>query len=283
MHLAGPAARVHTEKSAVGEARGVRVDAVGQAALLPYLLEEAGAHAAAEGGVEHTQRPAAVVGAGEARYAEDDVSLLGPAVQHLDPARGTQGAGAFARCDQDGVRAGQGARALEGLADLSYDRGVVDVAGGGDDQVGGVVVLLVEAGDLAAVQRVDRVDGAEDRTAEGRVAEHRVREQVVHAVTRVVLGHRDLFEDDAALGVDVLGGDQRAGQHVADDVDGQWQVGVEDPRVVAGVLLRREGVHLAADRVDRGRDVEGAALGRALEQEVFEVVRRAVQAGRLVA
>lgn len=175
------------------------------------------------------------------------------------------------------------AGALEGLADLAYDRGVVDVAGGGDDQVGGVVVLLVEAGDLTAVQRVDRVDGAEDRAAQGRVAEHRVREQVVHAVARVVLGHRDLFEDDATFGVDVLDGDQRAGQHVADDIDGQRQVGVEDPRVVAGVLLRREGVHLAADRVDRGRDVEGAALGRALEEEVLEVVRRAVQAGRLVA
>ena len=53
--------------------------------------------------------------------------------------------------------------------------------------------------------------------------------------------------------------DQRAGQHVADDVDGQRQVGVEHPRVVAGVLLGREGVHLAADRVDRGGDVQGAA------------------------
>ena len=89
-------------------------------------------------------------------------------------------------------------------ADLAYDLGVVDVAGGGDDEVRGVVVLLVEAGDPVRGERVDRVDGAEDRAAEGGVAEHGVREQVVHAVARVVLGHRDLFEDDAALGVDVL-------------------------------------------------------------------------------
>ena len=103
---------------------------------------------------------------------------------------------------------------------------------------------------------VDRVDGAEDRAAEGGVAEHGVREQVVHAVARVVLGHRDLFEDDAALDVDVLLEDQRAGEHVADDVDGERQVGVEHARVVARVLLRGERVHLAADRVDRGGDVQ---------------------------
>ena len=42
---------------------------------------------------------------------------------------------------------------------------------------------------------VDRVDRAEDRAAERGVAEHGVREQVVHAVARVVLGHGDLFED----------------------------------------------------------------------------------------
>src|SRR5690606_29908193 len=72
---------VYAEQSAVGEAGGVRVHAVGQAALLADLLEQAGGHAAAEGGVEHAERPAAVVGAGQAGHAEDDVGLLGPAVE----------------------------------------------------------------------------------------------------------------------------------------------------------------------------------------------------------
>lgn len=139
---------------------------------------------------------------------------------------------------------------LEGPADLAYDGGVVDIARGRDDQMGRVVVLLVEAADTVGAQRVDRVDRAENGTAEGAVAEHRLREQIVHAVARVVLRHRDLFEDDTALGVDVVLEDQRSGEHVADHVDGERQVGVEHARVVAGVLLRRERVHLTADRVD---------------------------------
>ena len=102
----GPAARVDAEEAAVGEARGVRVHAVGEAALLPDLLEEPGAHAAAEGGVEHAERPAAVVGAGQARHAEDDVGLLGLAVEQLDAARGAQRRG--------GRRAGRRARRRRG-------------------------------------------------------------------------------------------------------------------------------------------------------------------------
>ena len=101
--------------------------------------------------------------------------------------------------------------------------------------------------------RLDRVDGAEDRAAERGVAEHRRGELVVHDVAGVVVVHGDLLEDHAALGLDVLGADQRIGHDVADDVDGQRQVGVEHPRVVAGVLLGGEGVHLAADGVDRRR------------------------------
>ena len=277
-HPARLAAGVDAEHAAVGVGGGVGVHRVGQAALLADLLEQPGAHAAAEGGVEHAERPAALVGAGQAGHAEHDVGLLG--------ARG-RGSRRGPRCGWCGRRsrgaagtasASRSAPARsKARADLAYDRGVVDVAGRGDDQVGRVVVLAVEAGDLVAGQRVDGLDGAEDRAAERGVAEQRGGEQVVHLVAGVVLGHGDLFEDDAALGVDVLLADQRAGEHVADHVDGQRQVGVEHPRVVAGVLLGGERVHLAADRVDRGGDVERAAPLGALEQQVFQVVGGAVE------
>ena len=68
------------------------------------------------------------------------------------------------------------------------------------------------------------------------------------------------------------------GDHVAEHVDRQRQVLVEDPRVEAGVLLGGEGVELTADRVERDRDVERGALRGALEQQVLEEVRAAVQA-----
>ena len=211
-------------------------------------------------------------------HAEDDVGLLGLAADQLDAGRAVR----IARRPSRGA-IGRGVACLAGRRPSRRPRGpgddlvVVDVARGGDDQVRRVVVLLVEAAMRSAVQGVDGVDRAEDRAAERGVAEHGVREQVVHAVARVVLVHGDLFEDHAALGVDVRRADQRAGQHVADDVDGERQVGVEHPRVVAGVLLGGEGVHLAADRVDGGGDVQRAALRGALEEQVLEVVRGAVQ------
>ena len=75
----------------------------------------------------------------------------------------------------------------------------------------------------------------------------------------IVVVHGDLFEDHAALGVDVLRVEQRAGHHVRQDVDGQRQVGVEHPGVVAGVLLGRERVQLTADRVDGRGDLQRRA------------------------
>ena len=81
-------------------------------------------------------------------------------------------------------------------------------------------------------------------------------------VVGVVVVHRDLVEDHVTLGLDVVGGDQRGGDHVAEHVDRERQVLVEHARVEAGVLLGGEGVELTADRVERDRDVEGGALRR---------------------
>ena len=104
-------------------------------------------------------------------------------------------------------------------------------------------------------------------------AEHRVGELLVDEVAGVVVAHRDLFEDHVALGLDVVRAQQRGRHEVADDVDRQRQVGVEHPRVEAGVLLAGEGVHLAADGVERGGDVQRRAARGALEQQVLEEVR----------
>ena len=49
---------------------------------------------------------------------------------------------------------------------------------------------------------------------------------------------------------------------VGEDVDGQRQMLIEHLDVVAGVFLCGERVELAADRIDRLRDVFGAAASR---------------------
>src|SRR6185437_8363916 len=95
--------------------------------------------------------------------------------------------------------------------------------------------------------------------------------------------HRDLFEHDAALDVDVAPGDGRVQHDVADDVDGQRQIAVEHGRVEAGVLLLGERVELAADSVHGRGDVERRACVGALEQQMFEEVAGTGKAGHLVA
>ncbi len=145
---------------------------------------------------------------------------------------------------------------VECLRHQPHDLGVVEVAGHSDHHVLGPIPAAVVTVNGVALQCVDRFDGAENRPAQRRVTEQRLGESIVHDIAGIVFVHRDLFEDDAAFRVDVSGAHDRRRHHVGDDVDRQRQIVVEHPRVEAGVLLRREGVHLAADRIERRRDLQ---------------------------
>ncbi len=94
------------------------------------------------------------------------------------------------------------------------------------------------------------------------LAVHRLGEEVVHLVAGLVVVHRDLFEDHASLSLHIGLGEDGVDHEVAHDIDRERQVGVEYPRVVAGVLLRGEGVRLAADGLDRRRDLQRGAAPR---------------------
>ena len=67
-----------------------------------------------------------------------------------------------------------------------------------------------------------------------------------------------------------------------EQIDGERQMLVEHLDVVARVFLRRERVELAADRVDRLRDVFGGARVGALEEHVLDEVRDAAALVALV-
>ena len=103
----------------------------------------------------------------------------------------------------------------------------------------------------------DGLLGADDVAAERVVA---VEELVVDAadeVARRVEVHVHLLDDDALLALDLLGVEARVADHVDEHVERDVAGAGGALDVVARVLLAGEGVELAADPVDLGRDVAG--------------------------
>ena len=78
------------------------------------------------------------------------------------------------------------------------------------------------------------------------------------------------------------GAERRVQHDVGQDVHRQRQMLVEHLDVVAGVFLRGERVELAADRIDRLRDVLGRPRRRALEQHVLDKMGDAAALGRFM-
>ena len=232
--------------------------------MLADLLEQPRRGAAAERGVEHAEGVAAVVGAGQPVDAEHQVDLLERAGRRRRR-RSTYDGRARPRRTGSGRTAAsvEEAGAGERRAHLAYDGRVVDVAGDRDDHVARAVVAPVEARDLVAGQRRDRLDGA--RRSAGPAASRPRPASAKRLCTTssgssscIAISSR-ITSRSASTSSAVI---SRGGDHVAEHVDGQRQVLVEDPRVEAGVLLGGEGVELTADRVERDRDVQRRALAR---------------------
>src|SRR5680860_1546454 len=190
--LAGP--HVGRDQAGVGVLLAVGADRVGEAALLAYLAEEPRGGRAAEDRVEHGEPVAALVVAHDARRAEADVVLLG--VLRVE-AQAARGGGLLGR--RRAIR--PGGRRDEALGERD-DLFVLEVAGGADDDVGAGVAVLAVGLDVRHRDRGDHLGLAEHAPAQ-RVRARRGRgDDVVDAVLRLVLVHRDLLQHDVALGVD---------------------------------------------------------------------------------
>ncbi len=85
------------------------------------------------------------------------------------------------------------------------------------------------------------------------VSEHRLGEEIVDELLRGVLDHRDLFQNDFPLGVEI--GECRREDHVGHHVERGLDVLVEDARIDDGVVAGGGRVQLAAERVEDLRDL----------------------------
>ena len=90
------------------------------------------------------------------------------------------------------------------------------------------------------------------------VLEEVLGEDLVHQVVGIVLVHLDLFQDDAALARDLLGVEDRMQHHVAENIDRDRQMLIQNFDVEADGFFAGEGVHVAADGVHLAGDVFGA-------------------------
>ncbi|GMA96750.1 hypothetical protein GCM10025881_35740 [Pseudolysinimonas kribbensis] len=160
---------------------------------------------------------------------------------------------------------------------------VVDGSGDGDHEVLRSVVGPVVRPDGLAPDGLDRGGAAPDGPPERVVAEDGLEQPLPHDIRRIVVGRRELLEDDPAFALELLGVENRRGDHVGQHGHGHRQVDVAHLGVVTGVLLRGQGVVLSAHLVEAHGDVEGRAGRGALEQQMLEEVGGAVGRRLLVA
>ena len=150
---------------------------------------------------------------------------------------------------------------------------MLDVPGGGDDDVGRDVHLVVVARDRLARDRRDHLGRSDHRPPERVVAEDGVGDQVVDELLRRVLVHRDLLEHDLALGLEL--GERRREDHVTHHVDRRHEVVVGNAGVDERVLARGGCVQLTAETVEDLRDLECAVAAGPLEEQMLDEVRDA--------
>ena len=150
---------------------------------------------------------------------------------------------------------------------------MVDCAGDGDHEILRAVVGAVMVPHSVPGGRLNRLRVTTDRAAKRMLTEHGLEEPLARDIRWIIVGHREFFQNDTALGLELCRVKQAGGEHVGDDVDGHRKIAILHLGVIAGVLLGCDGVVFATDRVEAHRNVEGRTSLRSLEQKVLEEVR----------
>src|SRR6266404_7134838 len=108
-------------------------------------------------------------------------------------------------------------------------------------------------------------------------------ENFVDEVIGIVLVHLDLFQYDAFLACNVFGSEDWVQYQVAQDINCDRHMFVEDLDVEADGLLAGERINIAANGIHLPGNLLRSPRGGPLEQHVFNEMRDTVALGHLVA
>jgi hypothetical protein len=164
----------------------------------------------------------------------------------------------------------------EFFADKANEAVVVEIAGGGDENVAGRVDALVEIEQKILAEFLDGLARAEDGFAEAVTFPEIANEGFVQDELGLIGLHFYLFEDDAFFLLDVGFPEDGIEGEVGEDVEREREVLVQNFSVETDELFAGEGVEAAADGIDFARDVFGGAGLGAFENHVLDEMRDAV-------
>ena len=124
------------------------------------------------------------------------------------------------RLDPSGFGTETALRLSEAEGDLLHETVPVELAGDGNEEVGGAVPAGVIARHVLLRERLDRLASAENPVSERMPGPHDVREEIVDALVGRVFVGVDLVQDDLLLLLDVVGIQPGAEDEVRQDLDG---------------------------------------------------------------
>ena len=211
----------------------------------------------------------------------DRVQASGMVAAERRDAHAELGLGGGAASDEDPVARRQGRRARipardpvsapEGTLDEPDRLRVRDVAGDRDDRVRGPVAGRPELADPRRHEPADVRLLPADLPAERPPPEHRLLEEDLAVLGRVVKVAPDLLDDHASFAIDVGLVEGRPADELAEDVDGAGGLAPRDPRPVDRGFSVRRRVERSTDALDRLAERSGRWIGlRALERQVLE-------------
>src|SRR6185503_2875155 len=236
-----------------------RIDAamnvVGQAFIFPHDLKQPRTHVLTKNRIEQPYGVAAIIVARACADSESNLRLS--RVLALQPNAG--GCLLISRRRERGDRSSSKPTFM--ALDQTDCSSVCHVACQGDDSVLGDVIGSMAGNRPGSSEAIYGLWRASEWPAERMVGPKRFADKIVHEMLRLVEVHRQLFLDNTSLFSDVVGLENRIGQHIEHYLDDMSEVIRVSARVDAGALLSSKSVKRATDAFHGLRYLMGRAPG----------------------